>query len=437
MKKILLFFVAMSIILSASVIVKGDTQPVPPLFGSKSLPKYNQEMLAVAIGDVNGSWEGNEAVWDCDGDPSYVFETHGSGNDWVACEIWNKGRDIGYERGLGIGDVDPRYPGNEIVHGLWNLTVLTYNATIGQWESTMVFDYPYSDSGYKHSCNHLSIGDFDKMHEGNEILSVTHMGHIYETYFDNTTNNWTTNLIDANGVCWEWCDIGDVNPEHAGNEIVVSGYEDPYGAESILKEYYEINGIYQNITLYNHSLRAREFCILDIVYTNTVLEIFVVPTTPNGLTIISWNISGYDVTDIMPIPYTQEDKLVSGYPSVGDVWLGHLGNEIMVAGWKYNQTTDIYSEAVNLMWEDNGSWYYKTVYKNENNNMLFCIAIGEFDRGHSGIEVAVGGGGGCYELLPYEQTDETGHGVFIFSAGVVAVVSVWKFRGKFSRHTED
>jgi len=437
MKKILLFFVAMSIILSASVIVKGDTQPVPPLFGSKSLPKYNQEMLAVGIGDVNGSWEGNEVVWDCDGDPSYVFETHGSGNDWVACEIWNKGRDIGYERGLGIGDVDPRYPGNEIVHGLWNLTVLTYNATIGQWESTMVFDYPYSDSGYKHSCNHLSIGDFDKMHEGNEILSVTHMGHIYETYFDNTTNNWTTNLIDANGVCWEWCDIGDVNLEHAGNEIVVGGITDPYGDYSLVRVYYEMGGEYINTTVYDTTntsiVRSCIFCIIDINSTNNVSEI----VASGPLTVASWNGSGYDVVDMTPIKYSESDVWVSGLPAVGDIWMGHPGDEIIIARWIYNDSTNIYCEIANLVWQDAGNLYYKTVYKNENNNMLFCIAIGEFDRGHSGIEVAVGGGGGCYELLPYEQTDETWHGVFIFSAGVVAVVSVWKFRGKFSRHTED
>ncbi|MGC9060494.1 MAG: hypothetical protein ACP5JR_04595 [Thermoplasmata archaeon] len=316
-------------------------------------------------------------VWDYAYDPSYIAETHGSGIEWTSSIIWEEREWEGwyYERGLGIEDVDPQYPGNEIVHGYWNLTVIGYNRSTGQWEATMVFDYPYSPDGWKECAHHLAIGDFDSAHEGDEILTVTYMGRLYETYWDNTTWNWIT----------------------------------------------ENNGSYEKYAIISdrgHGI----FCLVDVNKTNNVMEIV------SRYVMIMWNGTGFEAIEITPVPYSSTDRM-GGAMSVGvcDVWLQHPGDEVLITGFTLCSSPVSYEDLV-MFWEDHGVWYYKDVYLNPTNNWspFHYLAIGDFDREHPGVEIAVTGDGNNYEFYTVDTVNENTVVVWFCAMGVVGVATIWQ-----------
>ena len=401
-------FVIFSILI-ASISAIGTVQTTFPSFSSRYIEtRYGLATTdSVEIANVDRNWSGNEVIYTGWGwGVSYVY---GEGDNWSCANPANRSYDVWYAPALVVGDIDPDVEGNEIVEGLYEVIIWTYDNTTGNWTKTTVWD-PWGEIG--EYVREVKIGDFDPLHEGNELLVLTR--GVYEIY-KALNNTWVkSTIIQGMGVETYQCDIGNFDPRFDGNEIIVF-------TEENITEFAWNGSMWSNETIDVSCFEGlpgeiSSGCIGEVNSTNDVEEI-ICGSRFRWIIEVSWNKTGYDVQIIQDV-----DEIGSWVSSVavGDCWTGHAGNEIVVGGSTAARTM--------LIWEDNGTWQKQLIYENNSEYSVNDIEIGDFDSAHPGNEIALGVAH-LFELYEVIPVNESTSPVFVFvpMIGIIPAV-IWRLR---------
>jgi hypothetical protein len=293
----------------------------------------------ISIGDVHSGIPGNEVV-------SYagtglqmvtvVFYDPAAG--WSHEVLFDSTGLLGSSWGARVGDYDPRRPGDEILHirepGALDVSVGTILREVaGTWEEEFI----WGDGEWVPVGMDSAAGDFNPDHAGPEIF-VTTEGPNYEILAPevNSTGNWPRRIIGGGGDYVGWvAQIADVDPCHAGNEIV-------YGtrfSNQIVMSRHKGEGLHE----------------LHILFTGNAPD----PDYPEMLDI-----------------------------AVGDILPMNAGLEILGVD---------YTGSVYLVRHVEESWQGQVIW--QDSNSLYAVIAGDFSPARSGDEILVAGESGTIILL--------------------------------------
>jgi len=211
------------------IIVGGESNWTTMIYGHEDswvVQKLFQEawyVTNVALGDVDPAEPGLEIVnvgWH--GNVSMVYWEDAT-STWKHKELVN-GNNAGLTWGYGIaiGDMDPRYPGNEVAatDDSGNLLMIRKNGTgwtydrIWQDVGPGIID-PYLDT--------VVLADVDLAHPGDEMLLTGGSKYVTEIYFNTTANNWTVKRLWRDRSAPIQLAVGNIINTTTGNEIAVGG----------------------------------------------------------------------------------------------------------------------------------------------------------------------------------------------------------------------
>jgi len=383
-----------------------DTQPnFKSIVIDRSATEYDTGSSAIEIGDVDPNVPGNEIL--VTGYGWGIAEVYFLNDHWESKLIWNRSYQVWYDPALAVGDLDPDVEGNEIVEGLYELIVWTYDNTTGNWTNTTIWNtYGVDDD----EVTGLKVGDFDPLHEGNELLVTTGGGtvggQVREYYKEG--GMWKYTVIEQNmGRNIHDCDIGDFDPRFNGNECIV------FTSANITEFAWNGSGWYNETIVIPGEIYYGK--IGEINSTNNVSEI-ICAYMSGYIAIMGWNETKYDVQYLRIF----EDMSSVRCVAVGDCWSGHTGNEIVVGGGSAARTV--------LVWEDNGTWQKQLIYENNSEYSVNDIEIGDFDSAHPGNEIALGVAH-LFELYEVIPVNESTSPVFVFvpMIGIIPAV-IWRLR---------
>jgi hypothetical protein len=337
----------------------------------------------IDAGDLLSGYEGAEvAVLSHD----KLFVLHrGSGNLWVPEILYDNTGIIGSCWGARVGDYDPGLPGEEVFAIFeWVLDQscgVVYSGASGTWRDSLVYSAEVGMDS--------AAGEFDCDHEGPEIVIPTEMGLTYEVRPPPTTGlpdlgalppavcvgGRGLRCVDARGPrdlwpAWTiWIDmwhsgwvaeIGDVDAEHAGNEVA---YGTRY-SNSILVSSYESTAC--------AARGRRELCRLD--------------PGRHGLGQHSLDVAFTGETTTVPM-------------NIWDIGLGDFlvespGQEI--AG--VDESGNVY-----LVWRESGAWHGESIWTDPD-GALNAVAACDADPSTPGDELLVGGVSGVLTVLSRTET---------------------------------
>ncbi len=191
---------------------------------------------ALVVGDVDSTHQGSEIV--CGGDSGQVTLIEGSGNNWLASPIQNFQSSI---RFLGVGDLDPLHEGNEVVVATyqqhsslgndpghppetWGIRMLENDGM--RWTSTLVFSVGQS----VYNLWSVRVGDFNTSHPGDEICAswefMMDVGSVH-VYTYNGISLSDTLIYTGNGAIMD-VNVGDFNTSHPGSEMILLNENNQY-----------------------------------------------------------------------------------------------------------------------------------------------------------------------------------------------------------------
>jgi len=398
----LLFLSITMLLASLGMSVKGDTPTFGIIWIDTSNTDYNTSANAVEISDVDSQAPGNELIFT--GWGWGTAEAYYNGTTWQSKFICNRSYEMWYDPALAVGDIDPDVEGNEIVEGLYELIVWTYDNTTGNWTNTTIWN-PWSET-YA-TVHDVKIGDFDPIHEGVELLVLT--TGLYE-FYKSQNGSWVKTEIIREIPVWDVyaCDVGNFDPRFDGNEVIV------FTAENITE--FAWNGTeWYNETIVIPGYYIRSGRVSEINTTNNVSEI-VCGNKYGYVMLVWWNGTEYEMEEIRI--FEDMDTIYS--VAVGDCWTGHAGNEIVVGGSTAARTM--------LVWEDNGTWQKQLIYENGSHYDVTDIEIGDFDLTHPGNEIIIAPSL-LFELYENTPVNESTSPVFVFvpMIGIIPAV-IWRLR---------
>ncbi len=206
------------VLIAACVAATDAAADAAAMWPARVLIQSDRGLGGAAIGDLLPESAGNEvAAVDAGG---AVWLARRSGDDWSAGVV---------HRGTGelimgaIGDVDPHVPGNEfvgvgMVEGAESLTgpghAVLLHRTGDDWHAREIF----RDD---HMLHGVAIGDVVPEHAGNEVV-VCGFSHRV-TLLRSTGEAWAPETIYVANDRLKIVQIGDVLPERPGNEVLVCG----------------------------------------------------------------------------------------------------------------------------------------------------------------------------------------------------------------------
>lgn len=323
------------------IIVGGETNWTTMIYGhedSWQAVRLFQEawyVTNIAIGDADNDgrneiidvgWHGNVSMiyWDA------------VSSKWVHQELVNGLKaHLAWGYGIAIGDFDPRYPGNEVAETDDNgqLTIIRKNSTGPGWTYEKVWKdggngtfYPYLDT--------VLLGEVDPGHSGNEIVVTGGSRYITEVYYNTTSSNWTTKRLWRDQKAPVQLGIGDFDPRYPGNEISVVGVD-------------------------------------------------------KNLTVLHWNGTGWVPEKIW------KDSDVLYDTNIGEIVPGK-GPEIVMGGWSGNVSAHRRLSGATA-WDSRVLW--------RDPNQVFGTTIGDFDDLHPGNETVVVDRAGVVSKVQYETPD--------------------------------
>ncbi len=376
------FFLAFIVLSSTLCGCYGEKSYSPVLVCREiSIRWSNSTSEAIEIGEVECSWPYNELVYTGLGyGPEYVY---GEGDIWYNKRLFNRSYDVWFVPALAVGDLDPDVEGAEVVEGLYELIVLTYDRTTGNWTNKTIWN-PWVEIG--ECVISLKIGDFDPRHSGNELLCALYAGMVREFYKE-SNGTWIQEVIDDSraGIRTYDCDIGNFDPRFDGNECVV------FTEENITEYAWNGTGWYNETIVIYSNVPAALWAgrVAELNTTNEVEEI-IWGSGWSQVGLVWWDGSGYEVKRIA-WDIGGNTRAVA----VGDCLSGHPGNEIVAGGT---------SGIVFLLWEENDVWRKAEIYVKD--TWIEDIEIGEFDPMHPGNEIAVGTGW-LHEVYENPSVSET------------------------------
>ncbi|MEM4307520.1 MAG: hypothetical protein QXU48_00440 [Thermoplasmata archaeon] len=358
---------------------------------------------SVEINEVDKSWPNNEVIFN--GWGHNISYEYGEGEIWYWDVIWNRSYDVWYTPALAVGDLDPDVEGVEVVDGLYQLFVISYNNTTQSWNATMIWDPWTQDQG---TVRTVKIGDFDPRHSGNELFCCTYGGLIRE-FYKAENGTWMMEVIDDThtGKAYEECDIGDFDPRFEGNECVV------FTEENLTMYAWNGSGWYwEEIHVKSYAKHMMCGRVGEVLPGNNESEI-ICGDTDGMLWIIWWNNTSYANKEI----WINTSSFILAV-AIGDCWSGHEGNEIVAGAY----------EECYLVWEENGTWKKELIFKAPQWEYITDLEIGEFDTLHPGNEIAVACGElfELYEEIPVRESSGYWLGYIVLL--ICPVVVVWKWR---------
>jgi hypothetical protein len=214
----------------------------------------------------------------------------------------------------------------------------------------------------------VALGDIDPTHAGNEIVvggdsqSVT-MLNGEEQYWKAKRiwyDDWYTNAVE----------IGDIDPQRDGEEVVVVGW-----SGRITMIYWE-NNEWQTQELNRRMDYLYDVAVGEVIPSVQGNEVLVVGD--DGEVSIFTNNNSAGKTWLETVIFQDTDYLHT--IAIGDCDPDFEGAEILVAGG---------SDSITMLYFDNDNWISKTIWTEV--KTINSIAIGEFYSGHTGNEIVVVG----------------------------------------------
>jgi hypothetical protein len=334
---------------------------------------------------------------DCDNDGCdeliVIIESDGSGLEmlkkhdgyWISSRIWNG---IPYFRGVAIGDVDLNHAGNEVIIKNWtakygipyywysNITMLSYNGAF--WEETVLWGS--LDNQESLPSGSIAIGDVDPIHIGDEIVLI-HGSKVI--MLEKIGSSWVSALLWEDIAELESVVISDIDPAHAGNEIIVAGYSG------------KITKIFKD----RDSWTAH-----TIVTHSSPITRIAVPIDPAGP---SWMLIGDQSGNVIRVDLLSlhTSVIFTAYTMIYDIEIGKAlprSDLLTYKGFVLNRRDLIMIDGneVFIVWSYKGQDWW---------NDLTDVVVGDFDDGHYGLEVAVVGemGKAVYLIARAEYEDQT------------------------------
>jgi hypothetical protein len=332
----------------------------------------NEELNAVAVGDVDHTHHGDEIV--VAGNSNKVTVVYGFGSIWVAEEVYT---DDWWITAVAIGDVYPAHPGNEIVIVGWStkVTLIYKSVETDKWISEVLFQ----DTDWLYD---VAIGDLDPTHEGNEIVWSGDPRILRMLSFSEDTQSWTTKNIWGSPSSLTPADInvitiGDFNATHPGNECAVAG---------VL-----VNKINLTEVFYNDSTgkwNVHDMGKLEKDPLEMVAGDFYAGHPGDELALVSIQRNVMMIYQDLENDNWIKEKLWQDTESIRDIEIMDIfsdraGNELVVVGYS-NSATVVMQPSED---SQNNDWEYQTIFHGSSN--LNGIAAGEFNAFHSGPEIAL------------------------------------------------
>ncbi len=325
----------------------------------------NEELNAVAVGDVDKSHNGDEIV--VAGESNTVTVIYGFGSSWVAETIF---KDSWYVTAIAIGDVYPLHPGNEIVVVGWStyVTMLYKSTETNKWVSKRLFqDYDWLYD--------VAIGDIYPEHTGNEIVFVGDPRHVIMLNYSRETDTWGNKILWDNTPDINVVVIGDFNSSHQGSEVAVTGVN--------------VKEIKLREIVYNHSTGKWNTNIMGDVEKDPLDMVagdFYSGHPGDELALVSIQRSVLMIHQSETFTGWKMEKLWQDIESIRDLEISdivpeHPGNELVLVG--YSNSATILMEGA----KSTSGWESTMIYTSDSN--LNGVAAGEFDAFHSGGELAL------------------------------------------------
>ncbi len=176
-----------------------------------------------AAGDFNPDHTGPEIVVVCESGPNYeILPPEGaSAGNWPKRVI---GPDTVENSGwvVEIADIDPCYPGNELVYGTRysNRIVMSHHNGENPHDLEILFTGNATEYGYTEMLD-IAIGDILPQMAGLEILGVDYTGSVY--LVRKVDGTWQGQVIWQDPNSLHAVITGDFLPARSGDEILVAG----------------------------------------------------------------------------------------------------------------------------------------------------------------------------------------------------------------------
>ncbi|MFA5784693.1 MAG: hypothetical protein WC962_07420, partial [Phycisphaerae bacterium] len=299
-------------------------------------PSLMGEQPTIEIGNVYSGNSGNEIVLQ-GGSINHYGLIQMIHNDpisgWNAATVRDFDGFIGGTWCARVGDFDSRYAGDEIFYiyeGVYDFSVgyslrpvFTGNPLWWTYQEELIYDAEVGmDAG---------IGDFDPSHPGNEIVVVTEMGPAYEVSGMQVGKIWSwtqTEIFNMTIVDAGWTvEVADVNNADGIEEIV---FGTRYNNKIVLSEYDPVTGLHNPQVLFIGNATSNpknmwDVAVGNVIGSNNKLEIVGVDDT-GSVYLVDYNGVSWQGRTI----WQDTDGLYAVV--VGDFVPGWGSDEILVAG---------------------------------------------------------------------------------------------------------
>jgi hypothetical protein len=285
--------------------------------------------------------------------------------EWVRKVIWENPGEL-LIPAIGDADNDGK---NEIVvvgmvagpeadTGAGQVTLLEGSGN--NWQATRL----WTDTHMLHGC---AIGDFDKDHDGNEVVATSFNYTVTEIKLNKATQKWETQHMFTADHKVRTAVVGDVDASNPGNEVVVASKDNNL---TIIKGHgtqWEAETVFTDV-----GGEAR--CSVGDIDGDGDNDIAGGGDASNLAVVTNKGTQGWDGKVI----WTDSDKLRGAW--IGDVYDGHSGNEVISAG---------YSGNVTIHFQESGEWKHVQVFHDE--NRLHHAITADVDPDRPGLEIVTVG----------------------------------------------
>ena len=334
-----------------------------------SNPLFPEIRPTISIGDVVAAHAGNEIVINAGQKLIAIYRENAS--TWTNAMIKDSSALMGLDWGATVGDCDTSHAGDEIFYIYEAVFDFSnghlFSESNGLWNENIVF---HEEVGMG-----AVIGDTNPDHAGNEIVVVTEMGPAYEILppAGGGSGEWPKRKIwdDYDNAGWV-VKIGDVEPANSGNELV---YGTRYASNIMLSRYNGTNQHSVEMLFTNDATtNSAHGQILDIAIGNLVENSEtreIVGVDYNGsVYLIQKNNTTWNGSTIWRDP--TEGLWISSV-AVSDIFSTFPGDEIIVAG-ESGAITLFHKSASAQAWWDT----YDVLDSSATTNDYAAVNIGQF-----------------------------------------------------------
>ncbi|MFH1102106.1 MAG: hypothetical protein V1726_08760 [Methanobacteriota archaeon] len=353
----------------------GVSDPGRSISSAYQIWKDTASIRCIAVGDVDQNHPGDEIVL---GDDLHrVMMIFREGNRWNVITLLESPWFI---HSIGIADLDTTNPGNEIAvlaMGPDGLQMLEDNN--GNWEnpiSTVICSPPAQ-------CWDFRVGDFDAFHPGDEACGsweiIMDCADVFIYSFDGL--QWTSTHAYQGMMPVMSVDVGDFNSTHPGNEIFMVDEDTEHLQLLQNEEGWNYSVLWWG--MYQHS--GREAVIGDVDSLHPGNEVVIRERMDPRIHLLKEDNGRWTPTWIIGGRFLYTDVIIC------DISDTHIGNEVVT-------TSD---KNVTMIWGMGQQWFNKILWRN--NQLLTCIAYGEFDATSPGHELAVADESGSLKRIPFSH----------------------------------